>query len=183
MTENVSPAPEQRWDFSILRTLRKQHDWSIAELAERAEVAASVISKLERNRTKAELETLYRLAQVFSLTLSDLLSLAEKRTAQQVSEVRYEAGGFRFARVTYGNLRCMHGSAPAGAKLFRPDVHREDSEMCWVLRGKVAITVAGKRYLLETGTALQFDALLRHEYEVIEDCELVIAHVKKGKRF
>jgi len=175
--------PERRWDFSILRTLRKQHQWSIAELAERAEVAASVISKLERNRTKAELETLYRLSQVFSLTLSDLLGLAEKRTAQQVEEVRYQAGGFQFARVTYGNLRCMHGTAPAGAKLFRPDVHREDSELCWVRRGRVAITVAGKRYLLGPGTSLQFDALLRHEYEVLEDCELFIAHVKKGKRF
>ena len=181
MKQNTETAP--LWDFRLVRDLRKREKMSLKQLSERSGVSVSVISKLERNRTKAELETLYRLAQVFSLTLSDLLGLAEKRTAQQVSEVRYEAGGFRFARVTYGNLRCMHGSAPAGAKLFRPDVHREDSEMCWVLRGKVAITVAGKRYLLETGTALQFDALLRHEYEVIEDCELVIAHLKKGKRF
>ena len=181
--ESAAPVPEQRWDFSILRTLRKQHQWSIADLAERAEVAASVISKLERNCTRAELETLYRIAQVFSLNLSDLLALAEKRTAQQTDETRYEAGGFQFARVTYGNLRCMHGAAPAGAKLCRPEVHREDSEMCWVRRGKVAITVADKRYVLEVGAALQFDALLRHEYEVLEDCEIFIAHLKKGKRF
>ena len=39
--ESAAPVPEQRWDFSILRTLRKQHQWSIADLAERAEVAAS----------------------------------------------------------------------------------------------------------------------------------------------
>ena len=38
---------EKRWDFGVLRQLRKQFGWSITGLSERSGVAASVISKLE----------------------------------------------------------------------------------------------------------------------------------------
>ena len=174
---------EQRWDFGVLRQLRRQLDWSIADLSERSGVAASVISKLERNWNKAELETLYKLSQAFSMNLSDLLALAEKRTAQQVAEQDYCSDGFSFRRVSYGNIRCMIASAPTGARLCKPSVHKEDSEMCWVQEGVVEIFVAGHRYKLEKGMSLQFDALLDHEYNVLEDCKLIITHLKKNKRF
>ena len=174
---------EQRWDFGVLRQLRRQLDWSIADLSERSGVAASVISKLERNWNKAELETLYKLSQAFSMNLSDLLALAEKRTAQQVAEQDYCSDGFSFRRVSYGNIRCMTAAAAAGARLCTPSVHREDSEMCWVQEGVVEIFVAGHRYKLEKGMSLQFDALLDHEYNVLEDCKLIITHLKKNKRF
>ena len=174
---------EQRWDFGVLRQLRRQLDWSIADLSERSGVAASVISKLERNWSKAELETLYKLSQAFSMNLSDLLALAEKRTAQQVAEQEYGSDGFSFRRVSYGNIRCMTAVAPAGARLCKPAVHKEDSEMCWVQEGVVEIFVAGHRYKLEKGMSLQFDALLDHEYNVLEDCKLIITHLKKNKRF
>lgn len=174
---------EQRWDFGVLRQLRKQFSWSIADLSERSGVSGSVISKLERNWSKAELETLYKLSQAFSMNLSDLLALAEKRTAQQTVEQEYSNNDFAFHRVSYGNLRCMTATAPAGAKLCTPSLHREDSEMCWVQQGMVEITVAGHRYKLEPGMALQFDALLDHEYNVLEDCKLIITHLKKNKRF
>ncbi len=45
-------------DFRTLRELRKSHALSIVELSEQSGVSASVISKLERNQTKAELDTL-----------------------------------------------------------------------------------------------------------------------------
>ena len=55
--------------------------------------------------------------------------------------------------------------------------------MCWVQEGIVEITVAGYRYKLEQGMALQFDALLDHEYNVLEDCKLIITHLKKNVNF
>ena len=68
-------------DFGILRELRKRENMSIAELSEQSGVSASVISKLERNQNTAEMDTLYRIARVFGLTLSDLISLAENKTS------------------------------------------------------------------------------------------------------
>ena len=54
MTNKSSQVTEQRWDFGILRLLRRQFNWSIADLSERSGVTASVISKLERNLSHAE---------------------------------------------------------------------------------------------------------------------------------
>ena len=67
-------------DFAILRELRKNAEMSIAELSERSGVSASVISKLNGIRIRGD-DTLYRIARVFGLTLSDLISLAEKKTS------------------------------------------------------------------------------------------------------
>ena len=127
------PTADPRWDFGILRSLRKQFKWSIADLSERAQIAPSVISKLERHQSCAELDTLYKIAQAFGMNLSDLMALAEKRTVQQVQEQSYNIDDFAFKRVSYGNMRCMTACAPAGAKLCRPAIHREDKTLTFYL--------------------------------------------------
>ena len=170
-------------NFSILRELRKQHDLSIAQLSERSGVAASVISKLERNCHTAEMETLFRLARVFGITLSDFISLAENRTSHRVNSERYASGDFIFDRVDYGNMWAMHAVAHAGAKLSAPSLHRDDYELFWVLKGQVRFTLPGEVYELSAGESIQFDALLPHTCEALTDCEIIITHLKKGKRF
>ena len=170
-------------NFSILRELRKQHGMNIADLAEKSGVSSSVISKLERNQTIAEMETLYRLAKVFGLTLSDLISLAENRTSHIGESERYKSGDFVFDRIDYGNMRAMHAIAPKNAKLFRPEIHRDDYEMCWVISGKVRFSLPNETYILTGGESIQFDALLTHNYETLEESEIIIVHLKKGKRF
>ena len=170
-------------DFSILRELRKQHSMSIGELSARSGISPSVISKLERNLSTGELETIYRLARVFGLTLTDLISLAEKRSSHLTQAQSYHSGDFHFSRVDYGNLRAMHASAPKGARLSTPELHRDDYELCWVLKGKLRFSLPNESYELSGGEALQFDALLSHTYEVLEDCEIIITHLRKDKRF
>ena len=170
-------------DFSILRELRKQFNMSIADLSAKSGVSSSVISKLERNHTTGEMETLFRLARVFGLTLSDLISLAEKRTCHLAKSECYKSGDFVFDRVDYGNMRVMHASAPAGAKLSTPSLHRDDYELFWVRSGKVQFELPQENYTLQKGDSIQFDALLHHTYQVLEDCEIVIVHLKKDKRF
>ena len=70
------------YDFSVLRELRKREGMTIAALSKRSGISSAVISKLERNQTLAELDTLYRLSKVYGLTATDLLALAESRIAQ-----------------------------------------------------------------------------------------------------
>ena len=193
-------------DFGILRELRKRENMSIAELSEQSGVSASVISKLERNQNTAEMDlslihisetsslvgsemcirdrdTLYRIARVFGLTLSDLISLAENKTSHCVEAERYKSGDFDFDRVNYGNMRCMHASAKKGAKLSSPELHRDDYELCWVLKGRLRFSLPNESYELTRGMSIQFDALLPHTYETLEETEIIIVHLRKGKRF
>ena len=170
-------------DFSILRELRKQHGMSIAALSEKCGVSSSIISKLERNQNVCEMETLFRIARSFGLTLSDFISLAEKRTSHLVTAEQYQSGDFMFDRVDYGNLRTMHAIVPKGAKLSSPELHRDDYELCWVLKGKMRFSLPGESYELKNGDSIQFDALLPHDYEALEESEIILIHLKKGKRF
>lgn len=171
------------YDFSILRSLRKRENLSIADLSHRSGVSPAVISKLERNQTRAELDTIYRLARVFSINPSELISLAERRTAQRVRETRHTSSGFRFREITFGNVRCLLGEAEAGSTVSRPKIHRDDYEVCWVVDGKLKFYLPGETLELEAGDAIQFDALLEHTYNAATDCRILITHIKKAKRY
>ena len=117
------------------------------------------------------------------MTLSDLISLVENQTAHLVREEHYKSGDFNFNRVSYGNIRTMYAFAKKGSRLSKPELHRDDYELLWVLHGILKITLPNESYELTEGMSIQFDALLSHSYEVLEDCELIITHLRKGKRF
>jgi len=171
------------FNFSVLRDLRKRAGMTIADLSEKTGISSAVISKLERNRTVAELGTIFRLARAFGLTASELLAVVESRTAQLSHETNREIGDFHFRQIEYANSRCFFADAPRGARRFNPDAHRDDFEICWVLQGKIRIELPYESYVLEAGDSLQFDALFEHRYEVLEDCRIIIQHIRKGKRF
>ena len=58
----------------------------------------------------------------------------------------------------------------------------DDFEVCWVLSGAVMVELPQERQRLDAGQSLQFDAILEHTYQVLEDCRMIIQHISKGKR-
>ncbi len=171
------------FDFSVLRDLRKRDGLTIQQVSDKSGVSPAVISKLERNQTQAELETLYKLSRVFGINAADLISLAESRMAHKKTGKRYVSGDFTFQSVTYANVECYHGFGNKGARVSRPEIHQDDYEVCWVLKGAIRIGLPHETHDLEAGQALQFDAILEHTYEALEDCEILLLHLDKGKRF
>ncbi len=171
------------YDFSILREIRKSEGHTIEEVSQRSGVSAPVISKLERNQTKAELETLYKLARVFGMSATDLISLAESRLSHRKQSESYESSGFRFQKIEYANLRCFLGQAPKGTKLSKPEIHRDDYEFCWVLEGRIKVKLPHESVILKTGQSVQFDAIQKHAYEALEETKIIIIHQRKQNRF
>ncbi|MFA5687629.1 MAG: XRE family transcriptional regulator [Kiritimatiellales bacterium] len=172
------------FDFSVLRDLRRRDGFTIADLSQRTGISPAVISKLERNQSAAELNTLFRFAKAFGITAAELIALAESRTAHVTKETARKVGDFRFRQIEFANSRCLYAEAKSGAIRNDPRAHSaDDYETCWVLAGKVKITLPNESYLLEAGDSVQFDTLFEHTYEVIEDCRIVIQHIRKNKRF
>ena len=180
---DFSPDQSPMFDFSVLRDLRKRDGLSIGQVSQSSGVSAAVISKLERNQTSAELSTLFRLGRVFGINTTELISLAESRTAQLAKSTIHKSGAFQFKEIAYGNVRLLFGEAPGGATVSRPEIHKDDYEICWVLSGKVEISLPHEKHLIEAGGAIQFDAILDHTYAAIETCQVIIAHLRKPKRF
>jgi transcriptional regulator with XRE-family HTH domain len=181
MSESVTAA--EMYDFSVLRTLRKGKNLTISQVSGRSGISTAVISKLERNQSRAEIDTLFKLARVFGMNATDLLRLAEQRTAQQQAEVDFSSSGFHFRRITFGNMSAYIGTAPKGTKHSKPEVHHDDYEICWILEGSVSLVLPNETHRLAAGQSVQFDAILEHMYEVHEDCKVLIIHLKKDKRF
>ena len=176
----MKPKP---FEFAILRQLRKRDGLTIHDLSRRTGVSPAVISKVERNQQNVELGTLFSLSRAFGMNVTDLLTLAESRLAHRKKETSHVSGGFTFREIHYGNVRLLFGTAKAGGLTSKPEIHQDDFEVCWVLAGKVRITLPHERQVLAAGQCIQFDAILEHTYEVLEDCQVLIVHLQKAKRF
>lgn len=180
---NLSDLSGPLYDFSVLRVLRKRKGLTLEKVAEHSGVSPAVISKLERNQSSAELETLYRLGRAFEMSASELLALAEARMAYQTKATAYDHDGFHFKRITYNNISCFYGRARKGAKVSRPEIHHNDYEVCWVLTGSVILNLPSECRKIRAGEAVQFDAILEHTYEAAKDTEIIIMHIRKDNRF
>lgn len=170
-------------DFSVVREVRKQAGMTLDDVSKRSGLSIASLSKLERNQNLVELETLHRLARVFGLSASDLLSLAESRTAHLKTVQRYRSGPFNFEKLAWQGIELFHATAKAGDSLQHPEAHGDDHEICWVRKGKLHIAFTHEQHTLGPGEAIQFDAVLPHTYEALEDTELIIAHLQKTHRF
>lgn len=180
---NASRSQERLYDMSIIRELRKRDGLTMMELHKRCGITPAVLSRIERNLAAPELDTLYKLARVFGMTATDLLALTEQRSAHTTSQERYATAGFSFRKVTYGNVTLLHGVAGKGTHLTNPEIHHNEYEICWVLKGHITVALPSETYPLNAGQAVQFDAVLEHTYEALENSELFIIHLKKGMRF
>jgi transcriptional regulator with XRE-family HTH domain len=182
MASSETPVPP-KFDFSVIRRLREQHEMTLSALSERSKVSIAVISKLERNQTTAELDTLFRLARAFGLSATDLLALSESSLAHQVKESAYHSGQFSFRRIRFANVVALLGEAPAGASVKRPEIHHDDTEVCWIIEGRLRLTLPHESFQLDAGSSVQFDAILEHTYEALADCRFIILHLRKEKRY
>jgi len=176
------PGKPRIYDFSILRNLRKAQGFTIADIAQASGISTAVISRIERNQAVPELDTLSRLGKAFGISATDLLGLAEFRTAQTTHSQHYVSGGFQFQHINFINIQCFLGSAMAGGTVNRPEVHHNDHEICWVLQGSIEMLLNDERHVLKEGDALQFDAVLPHTYRALSDCRILTLHIRKGKQ-
>ena len=176
------PEKTHPYDFSILRNLRKAQGFTIADIAQASGISTAVISRIERNQAVPELDTLSRLGKAFGISATDLLGLAEFRTAQITTSQHYVSGGFQMQHINFMNIQCFLGSALAGGTVSRPEVHHNDHEICWVLAGSIEMILNEERHVLKEGDAIQFDAVLSHTYRALQDCKMLILHIRKGKQ-
>ena len=171
------------YDFSILREIRKREGLTLDEVSNRSGISISVISRLERNQSSAELETLYKLGRVFGMSATDLLALSESRLAHRKSEEQYRRDGFQFRVLRLAKHACFLGTAKAGSRIRKPEIHHDDHETCWVTSGRIRLELPHETLEIGAGESIQFDAIQEHSYEALEDSTLILVHLKKSKRY
>ncbi|MFI8086214.1 XRE family transcriptional regulator [Kitasatospora sp. NPDC086009] len=151
-----------------LAELRVERGWTLEELARRAEVSRSTLSRVERAEVSPTAALLGRLCAVYGRTMSRLLAEVESAPAGLVRAGeqrvwRDEATGFvrRSVSPPDGSLRAeiIEGLLPAGADIAydRPSVPGLEHHL-WLLEGRLELTVDGEPQQLAAGDCLRFTA-------------------------
>jgi len=85
--------------------------------------------------------------------------------------------------VKYAKAAVHLGSAPKCANVNRPEIHHDDTEVCWVTTGRIRLNLPHETVELGAGDSIQFDAIQQHSYEALAASEFVILHLRKDKRY
>jgi transcriptional regulator with XRE-family HTH domain len=159
-----------------VRELREAHGLSLRDLAERSAVSAPMLSQVERGDTSPTVALAEKIASGLGLSLSQLLRLDEgqdvvlvraknrrgvRRNGHRYEELTAPLPGER-ASVTLHTLRASARTGAAGdAPLHSPG----SRETVVVNAGRVRLVLDGRRYDLDEGDAITFDADLPHHFE------------------
>ena len=161
-----------------LRALRLKKKLGLVELGRHTGLSPALLSKLERGKMFPTLQTLLRIAMVFSVDLDYFFSDHRKHRAfaivRRSARQRFpEAPGRRDPAYHFESLtfpvpepRCeayvatFHLVADGNA---HPHEHG-GVETIYVLSGELGVTVEAVEHTLETGDAMYFDASVPHSY-------------------
>jgi transcriptional regulator with XRE-family HTH domain len=154
-----------------LRDERRLRGWSLDDLAERAGVSKSLLSKIERDQVSPSLRTLKALADGLDLPLAWLLHedhleqfIVRKDRRQQFvvpgSEIRREI----IAPALMRQLTMLIAYLDPGQISFgQPDAHHGE-ECLHVLKGQLTANIGGQTTVLDEGDTLYFNARVPHDF-------------------
>jgi transcriptional regulator with XRE-family HTH domain len=159
-----------------VRRLRAERGLSAAGLARASGVARATLAELEAGRGNPTVETLYGIATVLGVTLSDLLVEA---AAPAVTVVRAGEGPHVAGPVLQARLLRQATVERARVELYelhvspgrprRADPHQDGvSEQLLVHSGRLRVGPEQEPVELEPGDFVAFDASVPHVYEALE---------------
>ncbi len=166
-----------KFDFSIIRTLRKKWGITAEELARRANLTRATVAKIEGGDGNPTIETIGAMSSVFQLTSSELIRLAEVAHCEMATTKAFKTDRFEGTHIWFPNFEVYHIRADSGVrKESDPQRHENTAEICLVLSGKVKVTVRGQSHKLGPGMALRFKALYEHHFDIIDKAEFLLIH-------
>ena len=144
-----------------LRAARKARGWTLDELAARASVSASTLSRLESGKRQATLELLVPLTRQLGIRVDDLLTDEApdprvrrpviRRDGMLIAPLAREGSPIHTYKITY----------PATKECDELKVH-EGYEWLYVLSGRLRLRLANQDLVLTRGEAAEFDTRTPH---------------------
>ncbi|MGH2540412.1 MAG: cupin domain-containing protein [Actinomycetota bacterium] len=150
-----------------IRQLRQQKRMSLQQLAERSDVSAAAIHKIERNAMVPTITTLMKLAGALNRSITYLVSEDEEEDRAAVlirassrRPVFTSKQGLELAGISgpYGRFYMAGASAtvePGANSGPRPMEHLGE-ELVYVLTGSLVFDVDGEEFVIRRGDALHF---------------------------
>jgi transcriptional regulator with XRE-family HTH domain len=168
-----------------LRGLRLKHNLSQRTLAKLAGVSNATISMIEANRVSPSVSALKQILSGFPIGLSEFFAegaVEEEKIVFRAAELTEIAGGPVSYRQVGANLagralQMMHERYQPGAASGRHFLQHQGEEAGFVIKGRLALEVAGRRFELGPGDAYAFDSRKPHIFKNIGEGELILVSV------
>jgi transcriptional regulator with XRE-family HTH domain len=153
-----------------LRALRTERGLTLAEVAERAGMDASTLSRLESGARRLTLDHLPVLARALGVRADDLLGAPPVEDPRARTKPKIRDG------MTFWELhRHPEGPAPHAFKIRLPADRREPilrehegRDWVYVLSGRVRLVLGDEEYVLQPGEAVDFDTRTPHWIGVVD---------------
>jgi len=176
-----------------LRELRKEHDWTLAEVARLTGISVGTLSKLEHGKTELNFTSVNKLAEGLGLRVTELtnpqasaiglrsITASGNGVVFKTRDVDYEVLCSDIADHHQGYLKVVVNSHE-----FDPDMpwHRhKGQEFLYVLSGRLELhTELYAPLLLKEGDSTLFDSSMGHHYvsRGRKDAEILIAMSLEG---
>src|ERR1700754_4464983 len=155
-----------------LRELRTQLGLTLDEIATRADIDVSTLSRLESGKRRLALDHLPRLAAALSVSTDELLR------APEATDPRVRGGSHTHHDVTYWPLT-RHG--PAGglhaykirisARRHTPPAElpvHEGQDWMYVLSGRLRLILGDKDFTIKSGEAVEFSTWTPHWFGTVD---------------
>jgi transcriptional regulator with XRE-family HTH domain len=169
-----------------LREVRQASSLSQRALAKRAGISNATISLIESEKLNPSVAVLKRILEGIPMDLSDFFAqeVVEPATpvvyrSQELIEIAGGKVSFRQVghQVADRSIQILHEHFEPGADTGKVALRHVGEEGGVVIRGRLELTVDGKRYLLGAGDAYYFDSTRPHHFRNVgaERCEVVSA--------
>jgi transcriptional regulator with XRE-family HTH domain len=176
-----------------MRGLRLSKKMGLVELGRHTGLSAALLSKIERGRLFPTLPTLLRIALVFGVGLEHFIAGDSKRNAVAIvrrrdrqrfpeksgaKDISYFFESLDFTAVERRVNAYYAEFEAVPAEKARPHQHA-GVEFLHVLKGQLALRVAGDDHILDGGDSVYFNSTRPHSYRRIggKPCSAVVVSV------
>lgn len=151
-----------------LRALRQQRGWSLDELAERAHLSASTLSRIETGKRSIGLDVLVALAHALAADIDQLLA------ADDDADVVIRPTPTGMGNATVWPLSRPGATTTAVKIRYEPSKQRPEPKVhpghdwMFVLDGTVELTLGERRIIVTTGEAAEFSTMTPHAVAAVD---------------
>lgn len=169
---------------SRLRTLRKQRELTLADLAAATSIPVPTLSRLEGGRRRPTLELLLPIARLYGVPIEELIG-APPTGDPRIHLRPVQHKGLTVIPLTrrFGGLQAHKVLIPARRRTPEQKSH-EGYEWMYVLNGRLRLVLGDQDLVLAAGEAAEFDTQVPHWFDSADDnpVEVLILFGHQGER-
>ncbi|MFQ5692540.1 MAG: helix-turn-helix domain-containing protein [Nitrospinota bacterium] len=169
-----------------IRHLRKARRFTLEQLAERAGISKSVLSKIENGKVSSPISTYSHICSALNVSLADLFSEEDgedpifvRKGERRLLSRRGSHFGYTYYSLAHNRLgRRMAPFLliyPHGLEEI-PTFHHGGEEFVFILKGKLEFVYGDQTLILSEGDSLYIDGQFRHGARALggRDCEALV---------